>query len=259
MNTAVLDDTLLGLFRDVLEDLEEIVEVDHAHRALGPRSADPNRPRDVVCRLLRYVQKERILRGAWERNEILLNGSTIKVLPDLSRATLRRRAMLKPVLDLAKSRGFTYRWGYPLAVTFRKDGAAFTVQTPEDLPALFRFLETDQIRSWTGCRFYLARLEDRAPGRTDPEWGYANRVADGGDTEHPPARSSVSRPVGRNSQAPMFPPRLCHRRLPPPVPVIPNTLMLDWPAAPTIIDSPVTRMMLFAPSPRLDSYLPLAP
>lgn len=40
----------------------------------GPRSADPDRPRDVVCRLLRYAQKELILRRAWERGDVLFDG-----------------------------------------------------------------------------------------------------------------------------------------------------------------------------------------
>lgn len=69
----------------------------------------------------------------------------MRILPDLSRATLKRRAMLHPVLDLAKQRGLTYRWGYPLAVTFRKDISAFTLQTAADLLAIFRFREAEPI------------------------------------------------------------------------------------------------------------------
>lgn len=82
---------------------------------------------------------------AWERGEIAVDCAQVKVLPDLSRATFRRRAMLRPILDLAREQGFTYRWGHTLLVTFWKEGAAFTVQTPADLPGLFRFLETDQV------------------------------------------------------------------------------------------------------------------
>lgn len=145
VDAETLEEALQGLFREVLEDPSGVVEVDRVHRALGPRSADPGRPRDVVCRLLRYAQKERIVRRAWEQGKILRSGSQVKILPDLSRATLRRRALLKPILDLARRQGFTYRWGYPLSVTFRKDGVAFTVQTPADLPVLFRFLGTDQV------------------------------------------------------------------------------------------------------------------
>lgn len=117
-----LGDKVQEIFRIILEDPTGSIDIDRAHRALGSRSADPGRPRDVVCRLLRYPQKDAILRRAWEQGEVELDGAHITILPDLSRATLRRRAMLRPVLDLAKQKGFTYRWVYPLAVTFRKDG-----------------------------------------------------------------------------------------------------------------------------------------
>lgn len=43
-----IPETVEALFRVV-------VEIDREHRALGPRSADPDRPRDVVYRLLRYA------------------------------------------------------------------------------------------------------------------------------------------------------------------------------------------------------------
>lgn len=120
------------------------------HRALGPKSPDPARPRDVLCRIHHYNQKELILRRAWEHGAIEFDGATIKILPDLSRATLQRRAMLRPLLDLARRHDCTYRWGYPLAVSFRKENAVFTLRTPADLPALFAFLgvEPIHVQNW---------------------------------------------------------------------------------------------------------------
>lgn len=98
-----------------------------------------------MCRLHRYLQKEAILRCAWDHGDVDRDGAQVRILPDLSRATLKRRAMLRPLLDLAKQKGFTYRWGYPLSVTFRNEASAFTLQTTADLPALFRFLDADPI------------------------------------------------------------------------------------------------------------------
>lgn len=59
-----LGQTIQDLFHTVLEEPAGEIEVDRAHRTLGPWSADPERPRDVVCRLLRYSQKDNILRRA---------------------------------------------------------------------------------------------------------------------------------------------------------------------------------------------------
>lgn len=138
-----LDALVRDMFRTILEDPEADIILDRAHRALGPRSPDPARPRDVVCRLHRYAQKEDILHRAWDFGDLEVSGSRIKILPDLSGATLKRRALLRPLLELARQKGCTYRWGYPLAVTFRKEARAFTLRSPAELQALFQFLEAD--------------------------------------------------------------------------------------------------------------------
>lgn len=138
--------TATAIFQSLLDNPPPHLEIDRVHRTLGPKSTDPARPRDVLCRLHRYAQKEILLRRAWDQGEVEFDGAHIQILPDLSRATLQRRAMLKPVLELARSLGCTYRWGYPLAVIFRTDRASFTLRTPADLPALFDFLGTEPIQ-----------------------------------------------------------------------------------------------------------------
>lgn len=141
-----LGETVKEMFRTMLDDPDLNIELDRVHRALGPRSEDPSRPRDVVCRLHRYTQKENILRRAWEYGDVEVGGKQARILPDLSRATLKRRALLRPLLELVKQKGLTYRWGYPLSVLFRKDTSSFTLQRTEDLPALFRFMDTEPIQ-----------------------------------------------------------------------------------------------------------------
>lgn len=142
-----LADTAVAIFRSLPG-----IELDRIHRALGPKPTDPLRPRDVVCRVHHYVHKELILRKAWESEDRELDGATVKILPDLSRATLQRRAILKPPLDLAKRKGATYRWGYPLSATFRKNQRSFTLRKPDALPALFTFLDAEpiEIPNWLG-------------------------------------------------------------------------------------------------------------
>lgn len=145
-----LAETVTAIFHRLLETPPPTLEIDRVHRTLGPRSADPARPRDVLCRLHRYAQKETILRKAWENGDIDFDGAHVQILPDISRATLQRRAMLKPALEAARSRGCTYRWGYPLAVIVRSDDSSFTLRSPADLPAFFTFLGSDpvQVPNW---------------------------------------------------------------------------------------------------------------
>lgn len=158
-----------AIFRDLLDDPPPNLEIDRIHRTLGPKSTDPARPRDVLCRLHCYTQKETLLRKAWDKGDVEFDGAHIQILLDLSRATLQRRAMLKPLLELARSKGCTYRWGYPLAVIFRTDRASFTLRTPADLPALFDFLEAEpiQVPNW------LLRIP-RPTGRMGPAMSRSN-------------------------------------------------------------------------------------
>lgn len=88
---------------------------------------------------------ELVLGKAWEARDTDFDGAYIQILLDLSRATLQRRAMLKPLLDIAQRAGITYSWGFPIAVTFKKQSQFFTLRSPSDLPALFTFFGTDSI------------------------------------------------------------------------------------------------------------------
>lgn len=75
-------------------------------------------------------------------------GASVKIMPDLSRATLHRQGLLRPALDIAL--GATYRWGFPLSVTFRRGKKSFILRTPGDLPAFFIFMDAEpiQIPDW---------------------------------------------------------------------------------------------------------------
>lgn len=82
------------------------------------------------------------------------------ILLDISGSTLRRRAMMRPLLDLIKSLGGSYRWGAPFHMVARKeDGSTFLLRHPTELPELFNFLGTPPIDvpNW----LHLARSQQR--------------------------------------------------------------------------------------------------
>lgn len=65
MGSEDLRDSVTAIFHKVLStSLPEDIELDRVHWTLGPRSPDADRPRDVVCRVHHYTQKETILRRA---------------------------------------------------------------------------------------------------------------------------------------------------------------------------------------------------
>lgn len=134
-----LEMTVTSMFQELL-DTKDPIKIDRVHSTIGPHSADPGRLRDVVCRLHHYVQKEAITKRAWSKGPLLQDGVEVRILPDLSRATLHQPALLRPLLDTLKAGGFTYRWGYPFHLLVRKGENTFILQSPADLPDLFAFL-----------------------------------------------------------------------------------------------------------------------
>ncbi|KAM5171847.1 olfactory receptor 1E16-like [Mantella aurantiaca] len=137
-----LEATILAIFNIVLgTPPANPITLDRAHRAIGPRSSDPARPRDVICRVHLFKQKEEIVKKAWSHGPVNFDGNQIQILPDLSRATLYRRALLRPLLDKIRQLGLQYRWGYPFHLIVRRGNSSFFLRTQADLSDLFAFLE----------------------------------------------------------------------------------------------------------------------
>lgn len=98
-------------------------------------------PGTWCVRLHYYDQKKAIVQRAWNRGTVRCAEAEIEILPDLSRATLQRRAILRPLLNTMRATGATYRWGYPFHVMVRRGEASFELHGIEELPPLFGFLE----------------------------------------------------------------------------------------------------------------------
>lgn len=51
--------TLQGVFTQILgKEAPDNIEIDRAHRALRPPSDDPDKPRDIICKLHKYTLKD---------------------------------------------------------------------------------------------------------------------------------------------------------------------------------------------------------
>lgn len=82
-----------------------------------------------------------MIQKAWQAGTIHYEGMDVKILPDLSRATLQRRTLLRPLLDALRAQGNTYCWGYPFHLLICRGDNTFALYGPEDLPRLFKFLD----------------------------------------------------------------------------------------------------------------------
>lgn len=81
--------TVKKIFNFLLEKPETSnIELDRVHQALGPRNIDSTKPRDMICRVHFYREKEEIMRKAREKGQVNLNGTSVYLLHDLCRFTL---------------------------------------------------------------------------------------------------------------------------------------------------------------------------
>lgn len=163
--------TLNKLFNNLLGDPEgSQIEMDRAHRTLGPKNPDPNRPRDVVCRLHYFTVKEQILRKARDKGDIHLDGCKIQLLADLSKMTLDKRRALRPLLDILRDHEIAYSWGYPFQLQVRIDGTLVCVRSPADVPEFCDALRIPMvsIRDWPFTPLPPQRPQRRRRGRSPP-------------------------------------------------------------------------------------------
>ncbi|XP_069805813.1 apoptosis-resistant E3 ubiquitin protein ligase 1 [Dendropsophus ebraccatus] len=158
------------IFNRYLGDPDDThIELDRTHRVAGPRSQDRNRPRDVLCRVHYYQQKEALMQRAWELGPIDYAGVEVSLLPDLSSCTLAMRRLLRPLLSAIKDQGASFRWGYPFHLIIRHSGTTCIVRSPEDLPEALSLLGLSSlsIPNWTApvlpSLISDQATEDRAP------------------------------------------------------------------------------------------------
>uniref|UniRef100_A0A8C5MIZ2 Transposase element L1Md-A101/L1Md-A102/L1Md-A2 n=1 Tax=Leptobrachium leishanense TaxID=445787 RepID=A0A8C5MIZ2_9ANUR len=147
---------LQTLFNALLERPPDTpILLDRAHRALRPRGAPSTPPRDIICRIHHFPLKEEIMQVARKKRSITHDGHAVEVYQDLSRFTLQARRYLKPITDVLRARDIRYRWGYPFALTVRRDNQLMTIMEPGDVPEFIRALGLPQVEipNWHGGDF----------------------------------------------------------------------------------------------------------
>ncbi|XP_069593107.1 uncharacterized protein [Ranitomeya imitator] len=133
---------LQDIFNNILgAPSTNITKLDRAHRALQPKNMS-TQPRDIICCVHDFTTKELIMSKARTRNQIpSFRGTEVQLFPDLSRITLQKRRHLRPLLLILQEHQIKYRWGFPFALTARKDGKSASLRTPADVTSFCTTLE----------------------------------------------------------------------------------------------------------------------
>ncbi len=86
------------------QHFSEQLEIERAHHTLNPEPNPDKPPRPILVRLLRYQDREKILRLAKQKGEITMDGKIISIFPDMSPDLAKRRKQMIPALKALKER-----------------------------------------------------------------------------------------------------------------------------------------------------------
>uniref|UniRef100_H3AB63 L1 transposable element RRM domain-containing protein n=1 Tax=Latimeria chalumnae TaxID=7897 RepID=H3AB63_LATCH len=124
---------LLSILRDCLPlGASDPIEVERAHRTLGPRPAPDQHPRPIIARLLHFQDRERILRLAREAGELYWRGGKIMIFPDMSRELAAQRKRFTPARRRCMELGLRYALQYPAVLRVTVDGRLHRFEDPEE-------------------------------------------------------------------------------------------------------------------------------
>uniref|UniRef100_H2ZUY0 L1 transposable element RRM domain-containing protein n=1 Tax=Latimeria chalumnae TaxID=7897 RepID=H2ZUY0_LATCH len=124
---------LMGLLRDCLQLGPEIsFEIERAHRSLGPKPSEGQRPRPIIACFLRFTDKSRVLNSAREMGSLSWQGEKIMVFPDMLPELAAQRHGSTPVRHKCKMLGLRYAMQYPAIFRITVAGQPRQFTDPEE-------------------------------------------------------------------------------------------------------------------------------
>lgn len=113
-----------------LETKRGSIKIDRAHRALGPRKANYNRP--VIIKLHNYSDKQRILAAAKEKGDIFYQGSKVFIRQDLSAAVREARRRFNDICERLLEKKIRFQMRYPATLSITVQGKDHSFKTPKE-------------------------------------------------------------------------------------------------------------------------------
>lgn len=99
------------------------LQIERAHRALGPLPPAHGKPRLIVVRFQSYRTKEEVLRMAWQKKGFLFNNSQIRLDHDYALDVLARRREYGEIRKILKENNIRFQTLFPtrLPVFFNEE------------------------------------------------------------------------------------------------------------------------------------------
>ena len=112
------------------EIVNQVQEAQRVPYRINPRR---NMPRNILLKLSKIKYKEKILKAAREKQQILYKGIPIRLTADLSAGTLQARKDWQDIFKVLKGKNLQPRLLYPARMSFRFDGEIKTFTDKQKL------------------------------------------------------------------------------------------------------------------------------
>lgn len=116
-----------------LEMLQETsLQIERAHRALGPPPPENAQPRSILVRFLSFKTKETILRLAWQKRGLIWKGKRINLDNDYAPHILQKRREDTEIRRILKERQILFQTPYLARLKVKYKDETRTYETVEE-------------------------------------------------------------------------------------------------------------------------------
>lgn len=116
------------------------IEVERAHRIYRAAKDPRNSPRVFIFKLLRYQDRQRLLKASRSHGPISSSGSTLRFFVDYSAFTSRRRMSFAPIQKSLRAAGVESFLIYPAQLKVTAAGTVHLFSSPQEAEALLSSL-----------------------------------------------------------------------------------------------------------------------
>ncbi len=121
------------LFRENLNIPEDMtLQLERAHRALGPQPPEEAAPRSILVRFLSFKTKETILHLAWQKKGFTWQGRRVNLDNDYAPRILQKRRAYAEIRKVLKDRQIQFQTLYPARLKVKYDDETRIYESVEE-------------------------------------------------------------------------------------------------------------------------------
>uniref|UniRef100_H3B7K6 L1 transposable element RRM domain-containing protein n=1 Tax=Latimeria chalumnae TaxID=7897 RepID=H3B7K6_LATCH len=115
-----------------LSDLDNNLEIERAHRAFASKARTGDRPHMLIFNLLRYCDKDTVLRQAYNLGSLTYKNKSVYLFPDMSADLFQKRKSFSDVKCLCKDLAIPLALLYPARLRINFQGQSLYFTSPHD-------------------------------------------------------------------------------------------------------------------------------